>query len=228
MFAYVLVPLLAAATNSETLSRELQGTCQTGTLIFSQGDCLAVKVFSASRFTHVGAVVMEEGKPVVYDAMNGTGVRKSPLADYLRLQTPTDLQVVHPVEPFTGSEADAFASHLRGELGRPYGLRHHVTGKRADGIHCAEYMTEALVQTERFTAAQPARVSPGRLFDSLTESGSYSLGGYYELAVPEPAPPENETWCQWAWRETRDCTVGCCRQMSRWFLCREKCRGCGV
>ena len=35
---------------------------QTGTLIFSQGDCLAVRVYSASSYTHVAAVVVSVAK----------------------------------------------------------------------------------------------------------------------------------------------------------------------
>lgn len=226
MWAYLLMPMLAASTpESQQVLDELTANCRTGTLIFSQGDCLAVKVFSHSRFTHVAAVVQEDGRPVVYDSMNGTGVRKSELTDYLRLQTPSEIQLLHPAKPLTDAEMKAFSGHLQSHLGRAYGIKHHLTGQRAKGVHCAEYCTDALLAANRISINEPPRVSPGSLYAGLTENQLYVDGGQFELrtrllAVP---PPADESWCRWAWRESWDCTTDCCRQMSRWFLCREKC-----
>jgi len=221
----LLLPLLiAAAGDTDEVLREVAASCQTGTLIFCEGDCLAVKVFSKSRFTHCGTVVVEDGKPIVYDAMNGAGVRRTELVEYLRLQTPSELEVVHPAAAFSEAESQAFAAYLHSQLGRPYGVKHHVTGKRATGIHCAEYCTDALIAAGKVEAAQPARVSPGSLHDGVLMYRVYTTGGRYELrsALLSVPAPEEESWCGWAWRETRDCTVGCYRQMSRWFLCCEK------
>jgi hypothetical protein len=223
MWSLLIVPILAAApADRDAICQELASCCQTGTLLFSQGDCLAVKVFSGSRFTHCGAVVMEDGKPVVYDAMNGCGVRKTDLAEYLRLQTPTELQVVCPATPFTDAEAQAFRDHLHGQLGRPYGIKHHLTGQRSHGVHCAEYLTDALMAAGKIEADKPSRVSPGSLYEGLTNHRLYEDGGSYVLAAREAPAPADESWCRKAWRATCECTVGCCRQMSRWFLCREK------
>lgn len=224
MWPYLLIPILAAApSDTETVLQELTTKCQTGTLIFSQGDCLAVKVFSGSRFTHCAAVVIEDGRPVVYDAMNSTGVRKTALAEYLRIQTPSEIQVVHPAKPLTETEIRSYAHHLQTQLGREYGIKHHVTGKRANGVHCAEYCTDALIAAGLIEADQPARVSPGSLFEGLTEHQLYTNGGTFVLAAKVTSTVRGkESWCRWAWRETCDCTTGTCRQMSRWFLCREK------
>jgi hypothetical protein len=224
MPSIVLIPLLfATSAASESVCRELADQCQTGTLLFSQGDCLAVKIFSGSRFTHCGAVVIEDGKPVVYDAMNRAGVRKTDLVEYLRLQTPTDLQVVHPAAPFTDSEAQAFRNYLQSQLGRPYGVKHHVTGKRATGVHCAEYLTDALMAAGKIEADQPPRVSPGSLYEGLTVHRLYLDGGQYELtAQPPHQPPAQESWRRRTWRAACECAAGCCRQMSRWFFCCEK------
>src|SRR5262249_48891255 len=152
---------------------------QTGTLIFSQGDCLAVKVFSNSRFTHCGTVVIEDGQPMVYDSMNGAGVRKTKLIDYLRLQTPSDLQVIHPSTNFTPEQSQAYANHLQSQLGRQYGVKHHVTGRRAKGVHCAEYCTDALIAAGKVAADEPPRVSPGSLYEGLTEHHLYTDGGTF-------------------------------------------------
>ncbi len=225
MWAHLLIPLLwATGGDPDDVSWELTKECQTGTLIFSQGDCLAVKVFSNSRFTHCAAVVIDEGRPVVYDSMPRYGVRRTELAEYLRLQTPSDIQVVHPAKPLSPDEAQAFRDHLNSELGREYGIKHHITGKRAKGVHCAEYCTDALLAAKEIEVDEPPRVSPGSLFEGLTEHRLYTDGGKFELRVKslQPVAMEDESWCRRTWRQTYDCTAGCCRQMSRWFLCREK------
>lgn len=224
MWPYLLISLCLAGSPNDTdsISRELTAQCQTGTLIFSQGDCLAVKIYSRSRFTHCAAVVIEDGRPVVYDSMNGVGVRQTDLAEYLKLQTPSEIQILHPTTVWTPQQTEAFHTHLRSQLGRPYGIKHHITGNRATGVHCAEYCTDALLAAEQFEVEEPARVSPGKLYDGLTERKQYADGGLYALRMQTPPPAAKESWCGWAWRETYECTTGCCRQLSRWMLCREK------
>jgi len=224
MPTYLLLLTLAATPADVTTAQfsEIRNTVQTGSLIFSQGDCLAVKVFSGSSFTHVATVVCEPDGPVVYDAMNGCGVRKSPLDEYLRFLVPSEVEVVHPARPLTEAEAAAFVNHLKSQLGRPYGIRHHVTGGRSDGVHCAEYLTDALIAAHWMTAKQPSRVSPGSLRQGVLEGQVYVPGQRYDFHEASPAPPVDETWCQWSWRETKECCSATCRQLSRWFLCREK------
>jgi hypothetical protein len=221
----LLLIVALAATPAETTTgqfAEVRQQAQTGSLIFSQGDCLAVKVFSRSSFTHVGTVVCEPDGPVVYDAMNGCGVRKQPLDDYLQFLVPSDVEVVHPARPLTDDEAAAFVNHLRSQLGRPYRIHHHATGGRSDGVHCAEYLTDALIAANWMTAKQPSRVSPGSLRQGVLEGRTYVPGERYQFTEAKPSPPVNETWCQWSWRETKQCCSATCQQLSRWFLCREK------
>jgi hypothetical protein len=202
--------------------QDLRTQLPTGTLIFSQGDCLAVKVFTASSYTHVAAIVVEDGGPVVYDAMNGPGVRKSSWENYVTFLTPSEVEFVRPARPLTDAEAAAFSNHLRSQLGRPYRIHHHVTGQRCDGVHCAEYVTDALIAADWITARQPSRVSPGSLLQGVRQTGLYMDGPRIALAEPEAPVPADETWCQWTWRETAACCSGTCRQLSRWFLCRSK------
>src|SRR5262249_6987893 len=162
------------------------------------------KVFSQSRFTHCAAVVMEDGRPVVYDAMNRVGVRRTELVDYLRLQTPSEICVVHPTTTFSEKESQAYRNHLHSQLGREYGIKHHVTGKRAKGIHCAEYCTDALLAAKKIDAEQPARVSPGSLYDWLLEHRLYADGGQFALKVKtlQPIPVDDDSWCRRTWRQT--------------------------
>ena len=199
---------------------ELKQSLQTGSLIFSQGDCLAVKIFSGSSYTHIGGVVVKEGHVTVYDCMNGTGVRKTSLDEYLRLQTPAQIHVVHSQQPFTPERATAYEAHLDGQLGRKYAIKHHLTGQRCDGLHCAEYMTDALMSAKLIRAENPSRVSPGSLLEGLEKANLYTDGGRFALKAVEPAKPANLTWCQRAWYDTGTCCSNTATQLRRWVLCR--------
>ncbi len=199
---------------------ELKQSLQTGSLLFSQGDCLAVKVFSASSYTHVGGVVVKDGEVTVYDSMNGSGVRMTPLDEYLRLQTPTQLHVVHPATPLTTERAAAYETHLNGQLGRKYAIKHHLTGQRCDGLHCAEYMTDALMSADLIHAKNPPRVSPGSLLEGLEKANLYADGGRFALKASEPQKPANLTWCQSLWHDTGTCCSNTATQLRRWVLCR--------
>lgn len=225
MWALLLAGVLSGSPTEANgaVMAELRSNLQTGSLLFSQGDCLAIKVFSGSRYTHVGAVVIEQGRPVVYDSMNGAGVRKQTLDEYVRFLAPSDVHVLHPSKKMTGVEARAFAHHLQRQVGRPYRIKHYATGRRTDGLHCGEYVTDALAAAGWFTAKEPARVSPGSLWEGVTQSGRYVDGGRFEVGEPAtPVPLGKETWCQRSWRETRECCGACCRQLSRWFFCGAK------
>lgn len=213
-------PDARVAVPQAAVLEQLAPAVQTGTLLFSQGDCLAVKVFSASHFTHVGVVAQTPAGPMVYDSMNGTGVRKTPLADYVALQTPCDLLAVHPARPLSEAQAGKLNAALEQQLGRPYAIRHHLTGSKCEGIHCSEYATESLIAAGLMTANNPARVSPGSLLHGATASGRFVEGQEFPLALAPIAEPADETWCQWSWRCTKTGVLGSCVQMRRWFLCR--------
>jgi len=224
MWTSLLVMALAAAPDAATESAfpAIRSQLQTGSLIFSQGDCLAVKIFTASPYTHVGIVVIENGCPVVYDAMNGPGVRKTHVDEYLQFLVPSRVQVLHPVKEFPQADHAAMVRHLDCQLGRAYRIHHHATGKRCDGVHCAEYVTDALMTAHVLHAVEPPRVSPGSLHRGVVDGKLYRDGGSYDFREAKTPIPTGETTCQRYWRETGQCCSGCCNQLSRWFLCREK------
>ena len=199
---------------------ELKQSLQTGSLIFSQGDCLAVKIFSGSSYTHVGGVVVKDGEVTVYDSMNGPGVRKTSLDEYLRLQTPSQIHVVHPATPLATERATAYEAHLNGQLGRQYAIKHHLTGQRCDGLHCAEYTTDALMAAQLIRANNSARVSPGSLLEGLEKANLYADGGRFALKAAEVPTPTNLTWCQRLWHDTATCCSNTSTQLRRWVLCR--------
>ena len=200
---------------------QLSENLQTGSLVFSRGDCLAVKIFSRSQYTHVGGVVMVNDEPIVYDSMNGSGVRKTPFVEYLRQQTNSGVQIVHPYQPLTTSESVAFHQHLESQIGRQYAVRHHLTGQRADGVHCAEYMTDALMAANIIAAKQPARVSPGSLLQGVTAAKLYTQGCRADFKPTDPNPLSLQTaWYQRAWHGTVVGYNNTTSRLRRWVLCR--------
>lgn len=225
-FLLVTLALLADPTAGPSplpaaTAQEIAETVQTGSILASQGDCLAVRVYSMSSYTHVGGVVIENGQPYVYDTVPGTGVRRLPLDDYLISQRPTDIQLLHPSTPFTEKQAAEFSKFLKQQIGRPYDVKHFATGRRCNGLHCSEYMTDALIASHHLVAQNPARVSPSALISSLTDNQIYTAGATHVLPEP-PAPPEpiSETWYGRAWQGTKQCSYSCWTQTKRWFCCK--------
>ena len=208
---YTLLPAASAS---------LVGRVQTGTLLFNRGDCLAIKVYTNSPYTHVAAVVVQDGRPMVYDSMQHAGVRCQTLEKYLASQRPDVIHVFQPRKPFSKQQANDFKKALEQELGRPYAIKHHLTGRRADGLHCSEYVTDALQASRLLHANRPSKVSPASLVEGITKADLYSVGRMVQIKYPVPPGPQGDNWCRQLWIDTKVCTSHCCTKMRRWFLCR--------
>ena len=214
-------PNVQIELSAEQAVQEISQACQSGSLIFSEGDCLAVRCYTNSPYTHVALVMYEsEGLPYVYDSMNGVGVRKLRLDEYLETQAPDHVHLFHPKRPLTEPEVTGLRDHLESQLGRPYSVKHHITGKRSKGLHCSEYVTDALVEIEWLDVENPPRVSPASLAKGVTIHEVYQPAQQYSLPVILEPIPEPEGTCAKLWQDTKECTWRCCSQMSRWFLCR--------
>lgn len=223
--SWILAAALLAAPASEPIEKlpvkqavaEID-TLPTGTLIFSKGDCLAVRVYTQSRYTHVAAVVVEQGGVVeVYDSANGNGVRRRTLDEYLASQSPGEIQILRPRTEFTEKQREQFRAHLEQQLGRPYSVKHHLNGNRVEGLHCAEYATEALMQAGIMQAKNPARVSPASLLEGVMKKKTYVRAR--TVCLTEPEPPKADGWCGQAWLDTKQCSRRCYLKMRGWFCC---------
>ncbi|MBX3441037.1 MAG: hypothetical protein KF774_01430 [Planctomyces sp.] len=214
---------VSGSTSASQATATIAPMLETGALIYTKGDCLAVRVYTGSRVTHVAAVVLKPEGAWVYDSTSGVGVRKLPLAEYLGTQSPGGLIVCRPRRPMSDEQACDFETYLESQIGRSYSVKHHLTGRRNDGIHCAEYATEALLTTELITANNPVRVSPASLLEGVLQNGIYQPAFDGELiAAPTEAEaaPRDEGRCRRMWRETKECCSNCCRKLSGWVLCR--------
>ena len=214
-----LTPVVS--TDSRQAAIDLESKLSTGSLLFSQGDCLAIKTFTRSPFTHVAVIVARTGQPTwVYDSQNGVGVRKSLLAEYMTLVEGTVVTILTPVRPFAGEEENQLVGSLEQALGTPYGVVHHLTGRRAAGMHCAEYLTDALIAAERIVAECPPRVSPASLRNGLLRHELYEQRSAVIVLAPiaERAPGRN--WCEELWLDTKDCCRTSWHRFNGCVLCR--------
>ncbi|MGQ0635341.1 MAG: YiiX/YebB-like N1pC/P60 family cysteine hydrolase [Planctomycetaceae bacterium] len=193
---------------------------QTGSLIFCQGDCLAVRVYTSSRFTHVGCVVVNAGEATVYDSMSGVGVRRMPLEQFLASQGEAEICVYSPNGAWSVAQQEQFAQHLESQLGRPYAITHHLTGRRGKGLHCAEYAGDALIACGRFTAANPSSISPANLMAAITASDDYRKVAAVQVERAVEQPPENASWCRRMWFDTKQSTQRCCAKLWGWICCK--------
>lgn len=227
MHALLLAAVLATSADAgvdanpyAVAAEEIAPKLQTGSLLFSEGDCLAVRIFTASPYTHVAIATVSERGPVVYDSTNGFGVRKLPFAEYLKAQSPDELHLFHLQQPLTPERAEKLRAYLESQLGRPYGIQHHLTGKRAEGVHCSEYVTDALMSINVIAAQRPSKVSPASLVTGITREHIYRPEETMDLSLAEPPPPKGRNWCHQLWIDTKLCTQSCCAKLSGWFLCR--------
>jgi len=207
-------------TNPREAHVRLAQEVKTGSLIVSRGDCLAVKMYSASAYTHVASVVVHDAGIYIYDATGGAGVRKQLLCDYLAGQDDNALYPFHLCQPLTAEQARKFGEHLENQIGRPYAIAHHVTGNRAEGLHCSEYATDALIAAGLMRARQPSRVSPATLVEGILKDKLYVQAATLQL-VPDPPPrPNSDSWCTQIWFDTKQCTRNCYLQLRAWFCCK--------
>jgi hypothetical protein len=208
-----------AVGSLQEATKLLRPQVQTGTLLVSEGDCLAVQAYTQSPYTHVGAVVMRNGQPFVYDACKSSGVRCSTLANYLKTQIDHEVHVLQPRKAFSEGGAGEFARRLDSQLGRPYSVRHHLTGELVDGVHCAEYVTDALASCRVVKVQNAANVSPVSLVVGVTRAKVYSPLQTIRIVREVTPEPRAASWYGRLWQDTKSCTANCYRQTRAWFVC---------
>ena len=219
----------------------------TGTLLVSEGDCLAVRLYTRSAYTHVGIVVVRDERSFVYDSANGVGVRCQPLERFVQSQASSRLHVLQPDQPLTGEQCRRLREYLDGQLGRPYAVTHYLNGGEAEGLHCSEYVTEGLVACGLAAAHRPSRVSPGSLMQGMVESRLYDPPSRFDGDVIRSATDArvdgdgtlgsvgrelrgnemlgrdarvHQSWCSRSWSSTCDCSRQCYNKLRGWFCCR--------
>ncbi|MFK7779050.1 MAG: YiiX/YebB-like N1pC/P60 family cysteine hydrolase [Gimesia sp.] len=206
-------------TTFDQLANSLSSRVQTGTLLFSKGDCLAVRIYTQSAYTHVAMIVIRNGEPLVYDSMNGVGVRCLPLKKYLNTQRPATIHLFQPTTPFGAAMTSQYERYLDHKLGTPYAIRHHLTGSQANGVHCAEYAIDALSACHLMKVKHSSKVSPASLVTGIVNSNRYTPSITFALKRPPLIAEKPRGWCQQLWVDTKNCTSACCIKLRGWVLC---------
>lgn len=221
MNALILLVCLTAdaPAATPTAAADALGDSPTGTLLMSHGCCLYVKAYTGSRWTHVGVLMQEQDGPVVYDSQKGVGVRRSPLRKYLEMQSGAEVRAIRPARQLSENRADRLTAALTGELGRPYGVSHFLTGRPSEGLHCSEYASGALRQAGLIRVRNPSDVSPGSLYSGLMKAELYQVAAEFELEEPPAAAPSGLSRCGQCWWETRQCCRDAGKAVTGWLLC---------
>jgi hypothetical protein len=130
--------------------------------------------------------------------------------------------VYRPQRDLSQDQSRAYRAYLESQLGREYSVKHHISGDRCEGIHCAEYATEALLRTKLIAVKNPVRVSPASLIEGVTENGLYVEKRVWEVESGESVEPDRKNMgrCRRLWEETRDCWTSSSKRLKGWFLCR--------
>jgi hypothetical protein len=182
--ALVAAPAEADCTSPRSAANEIAAYAQTGTLIFSQGDCLAVKdVYQKSLHARGGG--RDRGRKALRLRQHERhGRPQAPVGKYCRSECPNTMHVYKPNTKFSKRRQELFVKHLESELGRDYAVKHHLSGKRAEGIHCAEYVMDALAACRLMRADEPAKVSPDSLRQGVEQAGLYDKALVVNLTNP--------------------------------------------
>ena len=178
-----------------------------------------MKVFTRSKYTHVATVVKHNGTTWVYESANGKGVQRQKLADYLAAESPNTVYVLNPKQPFSRKRAKIYKAYLDSQLGRPYSIKHYFRGERCAGVHCSEYLTDALMRCRLIRAKRPPKVTPSSLAQGVLQAKLYAPQCSLVLTEQVERPVGRNRCEQW-WIDTKICTLQFCVKVRRWFVCR--------
>lgn len=116
---------------------------KTGDIVFqtdSSGQALAIIMASASPFSHVGIVhVDNKGQPIVWEAVGP--VKKTPLADWIAHGRGGRLQVMRFKTPLPATDWQKVFGWIKKQQGKPYDI-YFTDGN--DSFYCSELVHDAL------------------------------------------------------------------------------------
>jgi hypothetical protein len=191
-----------------------------GTIVVLENSNLAVETYTHSETTHVGMLIYTGAEWTVYEAAP-KAVRKLSLENYYQELSRLNhhkfephrlrLRLYQPRQPYSAKELAAIRKFLDSQVGRRYSIKGIVRGKPGDGIHCADLVSTALLQTGRYRFDETHTVSPGSLVEQVQAT--------HEKPIDVELPPyeKNGSWCE----RSRNWWGGMCSWCSWacWELC---------
>lgn len=112
---------------------------QTGDIIFqdfSFGNSQAIKLITHSKYSHVGMIVMLDGKPFVYEAVQP--VQVTPFEEWISRNKKSEYEVKrlkNAAELFTAEKTEALKTEMNKYIGKDYDGRFEWSDKR---MYCSE------------------------------------------------------------------------------------------
>lgn len=182
-------PVPAERPSNVATILSLAGQLQDGDLVFRRGrDAVSSIVLArqdGSRFSHVGMVLLQDGRPWVVHAMpaqdgNAGGVQQELLADFLSPAVASDAALYR----MTGLDSQSRAKirdWLQDRMGVPFDYAFSLAS--SDRMYCSELVAGALASTGQRPALPTVRVSlldePVLLPDALRHlPGMHPVGAH--------------------------------------------------
>ncbi len=133
-----LILLSISSLAFHTTASKKNITLKTGDILFiesSSGQGKAIQLATHSKYTHVGIVVVENGKTTVYHAVEP--VMKSSLEEFLNYSSNGQYQVKRLKSGITKSQEEKLIKEAKSMLGRHYDI-YFSWGN--DELYCTEYI----------------------------------------------------------------------------------------
>ncbi len=171
----------------------------TGSILVLHNSNKIVKLSTDSTITHVAMVIVETGKPYVYEATPAK-VRRLELKKYYKeisvlnrdRSEPMRVEICGPRRSFTDGERERMVAYLQAQLGRRYSIRGYVRKTPGDGIHCASLVGNAVTQSGVCRVVNPDRQSPAALMIGLRLL--YKPGSDVNIPTAAQKPSMCERW----------------------------------
>ena len=180
------------------------------TVIYLENSNAIVERYTGSEISHVALAVNDGVTTWVYEA-TPREVRRLSWSSYVdelaRLndgrRRPIKAFVMKPKRLLTQDQRERLVSYLDSQIGRRYSVKSYVRHMPSDGIHCAEYVANALMSANQLNADRSYRLNPAALVGQLR--GDYQTAS--AVSVPDYEP--QGSWCERSW--------------AAWFRFREWC-----
>ena len=213
MLRFVLAAMIILVSINQSFAQKFPD----GTVLFVENSSFIVESVTDFNTTHV-AVIFDDK---VYNA-EPPFVKTYKVGDYLKIiakendgKAKCKTVFCYPKNPYTKKQIKAMKNYLEGEVGRRYSLTGYVKGIEAEGIHCSQLTTEALMAAGKVKSQRPWRISPGTL-RLCVDKFCKTKGCYLIERNPEKTSMISR-FNDWLGEKTKFCSWSC---YETWSLCR--------
>ena len=129
---------------------------QEGDLIFhtsrsSQSE--AIQLATNSRFSHVGVIVLEDGEPMVVEAIRTVSI--TPVSEWIRRGEGGKYRLMRPRDPLSSSQLEGMREAGQPHAGKPYDL---LFGWSDEKMYCSELVWKIYKEGAGVELSTPRRM----------------------------------------------------------------------